>query len=186
MAAGVAIRAAREEDFERVTAIYRRHVLEGTATFEIDPPGRNEMMRRWHDVVGRRLPWLVAEAGGEVVGYGYAGVYRLRVAYRYTVEDSIYLDPGWTGRRIGRALLAQLLVDCERVGCRQMVAVIGDSANAASVGVHRALGFRDVGVLRDVGFKFGRWLDTVFMQRALGGGGGTLPDLSAGILGERG
>lgn len=183
---GLVIRPALEPDLASVTAIYAVHVREGTATFEIEVPALNEMARRWHDVVSRGLPWVVAEVEGRIVGYGYAGVYRLRPAYRYTVEDSIYLDPAWTGRRIGRAVLARLLEDCAHAGCRQMVAVIGDSANAGSVGVHRALGFRAVGVLRDVGFKFGRWLDTVFMQRDLGEGGASPPDLAAGILKERG
>jgi phosphinothricin acetyltransferase len=161
--------------------IYAGHVRTGTATFETEPPPPEEIARRLADVAQRGLPWLVAEVGGAIVGYAYAGPYRLRPAYRYTVENSVYLDPAWTGRGIGRALMERVIAACERRGCRQMIAVIGDSANAASIGLHRGLGFRDVGTFRDVGWKFGRWLDTVLMQRELGPGAGREPDAGRGL-----
>ena len=126
-------------------------------------------------MLARGLPWLVAEADGAVAGYAYAGPYRARPAYRFTVENSVYVAPAMAGRGLGRALLTRLLALCEAAGCRQVVAIIGDSANAASIGLHRACGFRDVGVLRAVGFKHGRWVDTVLMQRAIGEGGGSPP-----------
>jgi L-amino acid N-acyltransferase YncA len=165
-----ALRAAAESDFLAVTAIYEEHVRTGTATFEIEPPDRAEMLRRWRDLTDRGLPYLVATLGNEVAGYAYAGTYRPRPAYRYTVEDSIYLRRDCAGRGIGRRLLGALLVDCERCGARQMIAVIGDSANKASIQLHAAAGFAHIGVLPDVGWKFGRWLDVVLMQRALGAG----------------
>lgn len=177
--ASVTIRAAQSEDLSRVCEIYAHHVLCGTATFELVVPSLDEMARRHADVVARGLPWLVAQSGGVVVGFAYAGAYRQRPAYDFTVEDSIYLDPAWTKRGIGRALLARVIAECEQAGRRQMIAVIGDSANAASVAVHRALSFSDVGVIRDVGFKFGRWIDTVVMQRALGDGARTIPEVPA-------
>lgn len=166
-AAEITFRPAAAGDAEALASIYAHYVLTHTATFELEPPGPDEMERRRAAVAGAGLPYLVAEAAGRVVGYGYAGPYRLRPAYRFTVEDSIYLHPEWAGRGIGRALLARLIAESEARGFRQMVAVIGDSANAASVRLHAGLGFIEVGVLRDVGFKFGRWLDTVLMQRPL-------------------
>lgn len=169
------IRAAAPADMTAVQAIYERHVLEGLATFEEVPPDVPEMERRLGDVTGRGLPWLVAETGGRIAGYAYAGPFRARSAYRFTVEDSIYLAPDAAGRGIGKALLARLLAESEAAGARQMLAVIGDSANAGSVGVHRSCGFEHVGVFRAVGLKFGRWVDVVMMQRALGDGGATLP-----------
>ncbi len=153
-----------------VTAIYARHVRTGTASFEVEPPDAAEITRRWADIVQRSLPYLVAERGGEVVGYAYAGPYRPRPAYRYTVEDSIYVRGDCIGAGIGRALLDALIAACERWGARQMVAVIGDSGNTASIRVHAAAGFARTGTLPDVGWKFGRWLDVVLMQRALGSG----------------
>ena len=159
-----------------VQAIYAGHVLHGTATFELDPPDLEEMARRRAGLLAQGLPWLVAEAEGEVLGFAYAGPYRPRPAYRHTLEDSIYLRGDATGRGLGRRLLATLIAETEAQGYRQMLAVIGDSANAASIGVHAALGFREVGVLRAAGFKFGRWIDVVLMQRALGPGATTLPD----------
>jgi len=167
----IALRAAREVDVPAIAAIYAPHVRAGTATFEIDPPDLDEMLRRWHDIRARGLPYLVAEAEDRVVGYAYAAPYRPRPAYRFTVEDSIYVDAGVQGRGVGRALLARLIDESARAGARQMVAVIGDSGNQASIALHTALGFRHVGVLESVGNKFARWLDVVFMQRALGPGG---------------
>ncbi|WP_209879697.1 GNAT family N-acetyltransferase [Azospirillum soli] len=170
------IRDSRASDLDRIQAIYSHHVLRGLASFEEVPPDQAEMGRRRDDVLERGFPYLVAEIDGELAGYAYAGPYRLRTAYRFTVEDSIYIDPGCMGRGIGRALLAGIIDRCTEAGCRQMVAVIGDSGNAASIGLHRHLGFEPAGVLRSVGFKFGRWVDGVLMQRALGDGDRTLPE----------
>ena len=156
-------------------AIYAHHVLHGLATFEEVPPDAGEMARRRADVLARGLPYVVAEDGGRLLGYAYAGPYRLRSAYRFAVEDSIYLDPGALGRGIGRILLERLVADSTAAGARQMLAVIGDSGNAGSIAVHARTGFRHVGTFEAVGFKFGRWVDTVLMQRPLGPGATTLP-----------
>lgn len=165
------IRPSRPEDVDRITAIYAHHVATSTATFELVPPDQAEMARRRAALVEQGLPWLVAEgADGGVLGYAYAGPYRSRPAYAWTLEDSIYLHPDAIGRGIGRALLVQVIEDVTARGYRQMVAVIGDSANAASVALHRACGFQPVGVLVSVGRKFDRWIDTVLMQRPLGPG----------------
>ncbi len=165
------LRAATLEDFAAITTIYGEHVSIGTATFEIEPPDLREMLRRWREVTESGLPYIVALLGDKVAGYAYAGAYRPRPAYRYTVEDSIYLRRECVGQGIGRALLAALLADCERAGARQMVAIIGDSGNVASIRLHAGAGFAPIGVLPDVGWKFGRWLDVVMMQRPLGQGG---------------
>jgi L-amino acid N-acyltransferase YncA len=165
-----ALRAATPEDFAAITAIYADHVGNGTATFELEPPDVQEMLRRWRDITERGLPWLVAMRGDAVAGYAYAGAYRPRPAYRHTVEDSIYIRRDCVGEGIGRSLLDALIADCEHAGARQMIAVIGDSGNTASIRVHAATGFAPIGVLPDVGWKFGRWLDVVLMQRALGPG----------------
>lgn len=170
------IRASYDHDLPAIAAIYRHHVMTGLASFEETPPDAEELARRRAAVLGAGLPWLVAtEADGALVGYAYAGLYRPRSAYRYTVEDSIYVAPGRAGRGIGRALLAALIADTEAKGYRQMMAVIGDSANHGSIGVHRACGFIEAGRLRGVGFKFGRWVDSVLMQRALGAGAMGVP-----------
>jgi len=166
----IALRTARESDVPMIAAIYAPHVRAGTATFEIEAPNADEMLRRWREITVRGLPYLVAEVAGRVVGYAYAGPYRPRPAYRFTVEDSIYVDVETQGRGVGRALLAKLIDESTRAGARQMIAVIGDSGNRASIGLHAALGFRHVGVLESVGNKFACWLDVVFMQRALGPG----------------
>ena len=173
--AAVTIRASRDDDLDAIAAIYAHHVRHGTASFETEPPPVEEMRRRRADILARGFPYLVAESEGAVVGYAYAGPYRPRPAYRDTVEDSIYLRPGAAGRGVGTALLMTLVEACEALGLRQMVAVAGDSANLASVRVHERCGFRIVGVLKDVGFKHGRWLDTVLLQRQLGPGSGTPP-----------
>jgi L-amino acid N-acyltransferase YncA len=171
-----AIRPSRPEDVPAIQAIYAHHVLHGTATFEEIPPDALEIARRRADVVGRGLPWLVAEAaGGALVGYAYAGPFRPRSAYRFSLEDSIYLDPAAIGRGLGGRLLERLIADCTATGARQLVAVIGDSGNEASRRLHARAGFVHVGILRSVGCKFGRWLDTVEMQRPLGAGDATLP-----------
>jgi phosphinothricin acetyltransferase len=161
------IRAATYSDIGAITDIYRHHVLHGTGSFEVEPPDAEEMTRRMEDVLTRRLPYLVAEAGNTVVGYAYATLYRTRIAYRFTLEDSVYVHHAHAGRGIGAKLLTELIPKCKSWGCKQLVAVIGDSANTASVRVHEKLGFHHSGVLRDVGFKFDRWLDTVMMQLSL-------------------
>jgi phosphinothricin acetyltransferase len=174
-AAAVIIRACEEGDVPAITAIYHHHVLHGAASFEIEPPDAAEMARRRLAVVDGGYPYLVAEQGGRVAGYAYASAYRPRPAYRNTVENSVYVEPGRERQGIGRVLLAALLEACERRGFRQVVAVIGDSGHEASIGLHRALGFRMVGTLQSAGFKFGRWIDIVLMQRALGPGDETPP-----------
>ncbi len=163
----VAVRDAREEDFLAVQAIYAFYVTRTAASFEEEPPAVAEMQRRWQDVTGRGFPYLVAECAGEVLGYAYAGPWRTRSAYRYTIEDSIYVAPMTVRRGIGSALLGALIERCTILGYRQMIAVIGDSANLPSIGLHRSLGFRQEGILRGVGLKFGRWVDVVIMHRPL-------------------
>jgi phosphinothricin acetyltransferase len=169
------IRPAAEADFAAIQAIYAHHVANGTASFEEVPPARDEMMRRWAAVRAGGLPYVVAELSGVVVGYAYAHPYHARSAYRFTLEDSIYVAPDRAGHGIGGALLDRVLAETEAAGYRQMIAIIGDSANAASIGLHRSRGFADGGVLRAVGYKFGRWLDSVFMQRPLGPGAANAP-----------
>jgi L-amino acid N-acyltransferase YncA len=164
---GFQIRDAKETDIASITAIYAHHVIHGTGSFEIEPPDGDEMERRRLDVVSRGLPYFVAEAGGEVIGYAYAALYRTRVAYRFTLEDSVYIHKDHMGHGVGEALLRRLIDASRDWGCRQLVAVIGDSENLGSIRVHEKLGFRHSGVLRDVGFKFDRWLDTVMMQLSL-------------------
>lgn len=171
----VTVRPAGEADMAAVQAIYAPHVLRGFATFEEVPPGVEEMAARRAAVLAQGLPYLVAEAKGRVLGYAYAGPYRPRPAYRNTVEDSIYLAEGMGGRGIGRVLLEALIAACEAGPWRQMVAVIGDSGNAASIALHARAGFRMTGTLDAVGFKLGRWVDTVLMQRALGPGSDSPP-----------
>lgn len=166
------IRTVEPGDMAAIAAIYDEAVRTGTASFETEPPGEEEMTVRMARLVSGGFPYLVADDPRlGVLGYAYAGPYRPRPAYRWTVENSVYVRPEAHGRGIGRALLGGLLAEAERLGFRQMVAVIGDSANAASVGLHAALGFRLVGTLEAVGFKHGRWLDTVLMQRPLGEAG---------------
>ncbi len=171
----VNIRSARDADIPSIARIYAHHVLHGLASFEIEPPSVDEMRQRWSTLVEQDFPYLVAKDDGRVAGYAYATPYRHRRAYRHSVENSVYADPDMAGRGIGRALLSDLITACEAKGLRQMIAIIGDSGNAASIGLHRALGFEHTGVLRGVGFKAGRWVDTVIMQRTLGDGEGTLP-----------
>jgi phosphinothricin acetyltransferase len=166
----VALRPAAPADLAAVTGIYAHHVLHGVASFEIEPPDIAEIARRHGAIAAAGLPYLVAEAAGDVIGYAYAARYRERPAYRFTVEDSIYVAPGAGGRGIGRALLGALIDRCGALGYRRMIAVIGDSANVASIGLHARLGFRVAGVLPSVGFKHGRWVDSVLMERALGDG----------------
>lgn len=169
------VRDATEADMGAVAAIYAHHVLTGVASFEEAAPSPNDMAARRAAVLALGAPYLVAERDGRVAGFAYAGSYRARPAYRHTVEDSVYVAPDALGRGLGRALLAQVIARCEAAGFRQMVAVIGDSANEGSIALHAALGFREVGTLMAVGFKFGRWVDSVLMQRALGDGEASLP-----------
>jgi phosphinothricin acetyltransferase len=169
------IRDARDDDMPAVQAIYAHHVLTGIASFELQPPTLEELLRRRADVLLNGLPYLVAELAGEVVGYGYATLYRPRPAYSNTVEDSVYVREGMGGRGIGQALLAEVIERCIADGRRQMVAVIGNSENHGSIALHTRMGFRTVGVFEAVGFKHGRWVDTVLMQRSLGDGASTLP-----------
>jgi L-amino acid N-acyltransferase YncA len=165
----VVVRDALPADIAAVQRIYAHHVLYGLATFEEVPPSVEELLARRISVIAGGLPYLVAEWDGEVVGYSYATAYRPRAAYRHTIEDSVYVAHGLGGRGIGSALLRTLISRCERGEWRQMVAIIGDSANAASIAIHLRMGFRLVGTLSSVGFKLGRWVDTVLMQRSLAG-----------------
>lgn len=173
--AAVALRDARPDDFAAVAAIYADAVLHGTASFETEAPDAAEMTRRHSALAAAGFPWIVAEAAGEILGYGYFGFYRTRPAYRFTVENSVYVAPAAKRRGVGRLLLAELIGRAERAGFRRMIAVIGDGGNAASIGLHGALGFAPVGVLPSVGWKHGRWLDSVLMQRPLGDGDETPP-----------
>lgn len=173
------VRPSTPADLTAIHAIYAHAVQHGTGTFELDAPTPDEMARRREDVLSKGLPWLVAEQGDGVLGYAYANHFRPRPAYRFSVEDSIYLHPDAQGRGIGRLLLAELLARCQAAGARQMLAVIGDSANHASTALHAALGFAPSGVLSAVGWKFGRWLDVVLMQRPLGAGSASAPQDAA-------
>jgi len=169
------LRAAQADDMPAIQAIYARHVREGLASFEYDPPTLAEITQRWRATVERGLPYRVIETDGAVRGFAYAAPYRARVGYRYTVEDSIYVDMDFLGRGYGRTLLAAIIEGSAAAGMRQMIAVIGDSANAASITLHSKLGFRHAGTLVSAGYKMGRWIDSVLMQRALGDGDATLP-----------
>jgi L-amino acid N-acyltransferase YncA len=170
------LRPSQNDDVPEITAIYRHHVLHGVASFEEIPPEPEEIARRRGEILRRGLPYLVAERSGRILGYCYAAPYRSRSAYRYTLEDSIYIDQAEVGRGLGRALLTSLLDRCTELGYRQMVAVIGGSDTWPSLRLHAALGFSRIGVLPAVGFKFGSWVDIVLMQRALGSGARILPD----------
>jgi phosphinothricin acetyltransferase len=164
------VRTAREDDIPQIAAIYGHYVLHGLASFELEPPDAEEMMRRYRNVVALGLPYLVAELDGRIAGYAYAGPYRTRPAYRFTVENSIYVHRDCAGQGVGAALMPPLIAACAAAGCRQMVAVIGDSENWPSIRLHEKFGFSRVGLLPSVGWKFDRWVDSVLMQRALGPG----------------
>lgn len=179
----VGLRPAGEHDALALAAIYRHHVLHGLGTFEEVPPSPEEMDRRRRTILEQGLPYLVAEDAGRVLGYAYAAPFRPRAAYRYTIEDSVYVAPDATGRGVGRAILSAVLDRCEAMGMRQAVAVIGDSQNAGSIGLHRALGFQPAGVGKSVGFKHGRWVDIVWMQKALNGGDADAPAAAGLALG---
>lgn len=169
------IRDAASDDFGAIQAIYAHHVLHGLGTFETEPPDLDEMKRRHAQITGDGFPYLVAADAAGVLGYAYANHFRTRAAYRNTVEDSIYVADHAAGRGVGKALLSALIERCTALGLRQMLAVIGDSGNAGSIGVHRACGFEHTGVMNAVGRKFDRWVDVVIMQRALGPGANTPP-----------
>jgi len=170
------IRPSRDEDIAAITTIYNHHVLHGTGTFEIDPPSATDMASRRADVLGKGLPCLVVEEEGQVLGFAYANWFKPRPAYRFSAENSIYLAPGVAGRGLGRLLLDALCVQAEAAGVRKLIAVIGDSANAGSIGVHRSAGFTHVGLIKSCGWKFGRWLDIVLMEKPLGAGDATSPE----------
>ncbi|MCH9297284.1 GNAT family N-acetyltransferase [Pantoea allii] len=170
---------AEDSHVPAIHQIYAYHVLQGTGSFEIVPPDEAEIASRLEKLRAAGLPWFVAVSEGQVCGYCYLGFYRPRYAYRFTLEDSLYIDPAFQGKGIGKRLLAHAIDWAETRGFRQMVGNVGDSANAASIALHRAAGFSVIGTLTSVGFKHGRWLDTVLMQRALGAGDGSLPENEA-------
>ncbi len=172
------IRPSRDPDLPAITAIYAHHVLHGTGTFETTPPTDAEMAARRGEVLARGLPYLVAEEGGRVLGFAYCQWFKPRPAYRFSAEDSIYVHPDAQGRGLGRALLAELAAQAQAAGIRRLLAVIGDSANTASIGVHQALGFTPAGSFKSCGWKFGRWLDIVLMEKPLGEGDSTPPTAS--------
>ncbi|WP_375566319.1 GNAT family N-acetyltransferase [Oceaniradius stylonematis] len=177
MTASIALNDTIDADISAITGIYADAVLNGTASFELDPPDAAEMARRFHAIRQAGYPHIVARDGsGELLGYAYAGSYRARPAYRWTVENSVYVAPSAKGRGVGRTLLAEIIARCEALGFRQMIAVIGGSEHAASIGLHEALGFAHAGVLPATGFKHGRWLDSVLMQKPLGAGSSMPPD----------
>ncbi len=170
------LRDATDTDLSAIHAIYAHHVLHGLGSFEEVPPSAEEMTQRYRTVRDKAMPYVVVTQDDKILGYAYAGVYRPRIAYRHTVEDSIYVAHDAAGKGVGKMLLAELIARCTAMGFRQMVAVIGDSANMGSIGVHKALGFEMTGHLKSVGFKFGRWVDSIYMQRPLGLGDTRLPE----------
>ena len=174
------LRPSQEPDLPAITAIYGHHVLHGSGTFETEPPTLADMTARRAEVLVRHLPFLVAEEGGRILGFAYCNWFKPRPAYRFSAEDSIYLTPDVHQRGLGRALLAELAAQAEAAGVRKLIAVIGDSANAGSIGVHRSVGFEQVGVLKSCGWKFERWLDVVLMEKTLGAGNGSPPQ-STGV-----
>jgi L-amino acid N-acyltransferase YncA len=169
------IRPSTDADLPAIAAIYSHHVLHGTGTFETEPPSQADMSARRADVLGKNLPYLVLEEAEKVLGFGYGNWFKPRPAYRFSVEDSIYLAPEAAGKGLGKLLLTELCAQLERRGIRKVMAVIGDSSNLGSVGVHRALGFSQIGVVQSCGWKFGRWLDIVLMEKTLGAGDTTPP-----------
>jgi L-amino acid N-acyltransferase YncA len=169
------IRSANDADIGAITTIYAHHVLHGTGTFETSPPTQEDMAARRADVLSKGLPYLVIEDATGVLGFAYCNWFKPRPAYRFSAEDSIYLAPHANGRGLGRLLLTELIAQAERIGVRKLIAVIGDSANTGSIGVHRTCGFAHVGVLSTCGWKFDRWLDVVLMERAIGMGSASAP-----------
>jgi L-amino acid N-acyltransferase YncA len=170
------LRPSTDADLPAITAIYAHHVIHGTGTFETTPPTQDEMAARRADVLAKALPYLVAENDGRVIGFAYCQWFKPRPAYRFSAENSIYLDPAAAGQRIGNKLLSELVRHAEAAGMRKLIAVIGDSENVRSIGVHRAVGFRHVGTIEACGWKFGRWLDIVLMEKAVGEGSRTAPE----------
>jgi len=170
------IRPSHDDDVEAITAIYAHHVLHGTGTFETEPPTTADMAARRADVLSKNLPYMVAERDGELLGFAYCNWFKPRPAYRFSAEDSIYLAENARGQGLGTKLLAALSEAAESVGVRKLIAVIGDSANGGSIGVHRSQGFAHVGVLKDCGWKFGEWRDVVLMEKVLGEGSSTRPE----------
>ncbi|MEO7027084.1 MAG: N-acetyltransferase family protein [Caulobacteraceae bacterium] len=179
------VRSANAVDASGIATVYGHHVLHGLGTFEERPPAPGEIAARVAAAAALGLPYLVAEREGRIAGFAYASAFRPRPGYRHTAEDSVYVGPDQTGRGVGKALLGRLIGECEALGLRQLVAVIGDSGNTASIGLHRALGFEEVGVFRSIGFKFGRWVDVVFMQRALNSGDESAPTAAGLALDPR-
>jgi len=169
------IRPSQTRDIAQITAIYAHHVIHGTGTFEVDAPNEQDMAQRRADVLSKGLPYLVAVQDDQVLGYAYCNWFKPRPAYRFSAEDSIYLAPDAAGSGLGKTLLAELCSQAERAGVRKMIAVIGDSANLGSIGVHRSAGFAHVGTLASCGWKFERWLDVVLMDKALGAGDSITP-----------
>ncbi|MFM7330921.1 MAG: N-acetyltransferase family protein [Brachymonas sp.] len=176
IAAKTLIRPSREEDLPAIQAIYAHHVLHGTGTFETEPPSVADMALRRGDVLSKSLPWLVLASNDQIMGYAYGNWFKPRAAYRFSVEDSIYMAPEAAGKGLGKLLLTELLAQLERGGVRKAMAVIGDSANAGSIGVHRACGFQDVGIIKSCGWKFGAWRDIVLMEKTLGVGDSSSPE----------
>ncbi|MGM3161369.1 GNAT family N-acetyltransferase [Dickeya undicola] len=172
----IVIEDARAEHIAAIRDIYAQHVQHSLATFETEPPDETEMRQRWLKIRDAGLPWLVATQNQQVLGYCYLGMHRTRVAYRFTLEDSIYLHPDHLGKGIGKRLLSAALSQAEQQGYRQVISVVGNSENQASLQLHLSLGFEQIGTLRSVGMKHGRWVDTVLLQRALGEGDASLPD----------
>ena len=170
------VRVALSEDIPAITVIYGDSVLSSAASYEYDPPSEAHMAQRWAEVLAQGFPYVVAELDGKVVGFAYASAYRTRIGYRYTVENSVYVDVRHQGRGIGKHLMAAVIAACEKQGMRQMVAVIGDRANVASIKLHESCGFKLIGIFPSLGFKFGRWVDCVQMQLALGEGDSGLPE----------
>ncbi len=169
------IRSSIDADLPAITAVYAHHVLTGTGTFEVDPPNVDDMRSRRDDVLSKGLPWLVVVEDETVLGYAYCNWFKPRPAYRFSAEDSIYLSPEAAGKGLGRMLLAELMARAQRAGVRKLIAVIGDSANAGSIAVHKSAGFQDVGVLKSCGWKFDKWLDVVLMDKTLGEADSTSP-----------
>ena len=169
------MRPAQPDDLAAIQQIYAYHVLQGLASFEEAPPSVAELRERYDELSARRLPYLVADIGGHAAGFGYCAPHRTRSAYRHALEDSVYVRQDLAGKGVGTALLSELIRRCEALGYRQLLAVIGDSAHGASIGLHASLGFLRVGTLRSVGYKHGRWVDSVIMQRPLGSGDGAPP-----------
>jgi len=169
------IRPSQPEDIPAITAVYAHHVLTGTGTFETDPPSETDMSNRRADVLSKGLPYLVAVDGEKVLGFAYCNWFKPRSAFRFSAEDSIYLASDALGKGLGRALLTELMAQAEKAGVRKLIAVIGDSANTGSIGVHRSVGFSNTGILKSCGWKFEKWLDVVLMDKALGLGDSTQP-----------